>query len=148
MEPAARVVETPVFLHPVPGVPVALHGVVPAPGAPRGHFQHELGRLTDLAYHVTVAADNRLGIHPEGYHAIGGQLLPVIGGFTPQVSLARYQNVITMGKVEAQEAGGRHQVLVLLHVRLPWGIRQRLQVGVVGKRQLHFARTGHGAPLE
>ena len=100
---AAGVVEAPILLNAIPSIAIALDGVVSPACAARCHFEHEVGRLADFAYHIAVAGYYTFGVDAESHNAVRGKTLGVVGRFVPQVAFSGNQHVVPVGKVRIED---------------------------------------------
>ena len=125
-------VEPPVFPDAVARVAIALHGVVPPPGAARRHFQHQVRWLAYFVYDIAVAGNDAGRVDTKGHYAVGHEPLGFVTGPLPQVAPAGNQHVVPVGEVQVQDAAEIVYPWVLLHINFLRRVGKRLQVTVVG----------------
>ena len=133
---AAGAVEPPVFGHAVVGINVALARVVLPARALRGHFQHELRRLADLANHVAVALKNGGGVYAERDQAIGLDPASAVVGVVAQIAFAPDEHVGPRAEVVVEDQVRPGRCRGLLH-----GIGS---LGRIGQRRQARVPVGGG----
>ena len=149
VEPAAGVVEPPIFADAESSVHAGFDGVVPPASGSRGYFQRELRRLAHQINLVAVVVRDSLRVDAERDDAIGDDDIAASASVEAEITVAVYQYV---GPAEATEIRSQYRVGPdninrLSHIGFLRRVRQRLVISVpAAGKGLSGRFRGHDGP--